>query len=189
MSYDPVTPRHYTAGGRPGRLKSMNFIENLQNFVLSLPEAIQFLGVSLVAMIPFVENYGAVVIGSIAGVPVWVAVLMAIIGNLAVVAVITLIASGTREAIVARSSSGASAGGAVESSPRQDKVRRLFDRYGVPGVTLLGMLVVPTHFIAPALVSFGSPKTVVLVWQAISITLYAVVAGLLVNGLINLAGF
>ncbi|MGO1183130.1 MAG: hypothetical protein ACTHZ5_06795 [Micrococcaceae bacterium] len=162
----------------------MNFIDSLQNFVLSLPEAIQFLGVSLVAMVPFVENYGAVVIGSVAGVPVWAAVLMAIIGNLAIVAVITLIASGTREAIVARSGTGS---GTEELSPRQAKVRRLFDRYGVPGVTLLGMLVVPTHFIAPALVSFGSSKTVVLVWQAISITLYAVVAGLLINGLIHLA--
>lgn len=165
----------------------MNFIDSLQNFVLSLPEAIQFLGVSLVAMIPFVENYGAVVIGSIAGIPVWAAVLMAVIGNLAVVAVITLIASGTRQAIVARTSSGSS-GGAVETSPRQDKVRRMFDRYGVPGVTLLGMLLVPTHFIAPALVSFGSSKTVVLVWQAIAITLYAVVAGLFVTGLISISG-
>lgn len=35
-------------------------IESLQNFVLGLPEAIQFLGVALAAMVPFVENYGAV---------------------------------------------------------------------------------------------------------------------------------
>lgn len=45
----------------------MNFIESLQDFVLGLPEAVQFLGVALAAMVPFVENYGAVIIGSVAG--------------------------------------------------------------------------------------------------------------------------
>ena len=54
-----------------------SLIESLQNFVLSLPEAVQFLGVALAAMVPFVENYGAVMIGSIAGIPIWAVVLMA----------------------------------------------------------------------------------------------------------------
>ena len=164
----------------------MNFIESLQNFVLGLPEAIQFLGVALAAMVPFVENYGAVVIGSVAGIPIWAVVLMAIVGNLAIVALITLISGRTRDAILARKYDGTTP--AVADSPSKVRVRTLFDRYGIPGVTLLGMLFVPTHLIAATLVSFGSSRAGVLVWQAIAITLYAAVAGGLMYGVFGIMG-
>ena len=164
----------------------MNFIETLQNFVLGLPEAVQFLGVALAAMVPFVENYGAVVIGSVAGIPIWVVVLMAIAGNLAVVALITLISGSTRDAIMARKHDNTEL--PVADSPSTARVRKLFDRYGIPGVTLLGMLFVPTHLIAATLVSFGLSRVGVLVWQAIAITLYAGVTGVLMYGVAGLVG-
>ena len=164
----------------------MNFIESLQNFVLGLPEAIQFIGVALAAMVPFVENYGAVVIGTVAGIPVWAAVIMAILGNLAIIVLITLISGRTRDAVLARRVGTAPEPAAL--SGRQQRVRQLFDRYGIPGVTLLGMLLVPTHLIAVTLVSFGCSRTGVIVWQAIAITLYAGIAGALMVGLFTLSG-
>ena len=164
----------------------MNFIETLQNFVLGLPEAVQFLGVALAAMVPFVENYGAVFIGSVAGIPIWVVVLMAIVGNLAVVALITLISGSTRDAVMARKHDNTEL--PVADSPSTARVRKLFDRYGIPGVTLLGMLFVPTHLIAATLVSFGLSRAGVLVWQAIAITLYAGVTGVLMYGVAGLVG-
>ena len=164
----------------------MNFIESLQNFVLGLPEAIQFLGVALAGMVPFVENYGAVVIGTVAGIPVWAAVIMAILGNLALIVLITLISGRTRDAVLARRS-GSTPETAVLSS-RQQRVRQLFDRYGIPGVTLLGMLFVPTHLIAATLVSFGCSRTGVIVWQAIAITGYAGITGAIMVGLFTISG-
>src|SRR5690625_1475813 len=164
----------------------MNFIETLQEFVLGLPDAIQFLGVALAAMVPFVENYGAGSSGTDAGTPMWSVVFMAIIGNLAIVALITLISGRTRDAVLARK---AGAGGEPkELSARQERVKRLFDRYGIPGVTLIGMLFVPPHLIAATLVSFGSSRTGVLVWQAIAITSYAGPSGALMVGLISVVG-
>lgn len=186
MSCDQVTERHYCPGVPHGRLKGMNFIESLQNFVLGLPEAVQFLGVALAAMVPFVENYGAVVIGAVAGIPIWVVIVMAIVGNLAIVALITLISGRTRDAVIARKQGTVET--VVAESPSKVRVRKLFDRYGIPGVTLLGMLFVPTHLIAATLVSFGSSRTGVLVWQAIAITLYAGIAGAMMYGLAGLVG-
>ena len=182
-----MTRCHYLGEGRPGKLEGMNnFIESLQNFVLGLPEAIQFLGVALAAMVPFVENYGAVVIGSVAGIPIWAVVIMAIVGNLAIIALLTLISGRTRDAVLARR------GGAAPQSEtltgRQQRVRRLFDRYGIPGVTLIGMLLVPTHLIAVTLVGFGCSRSGVLVWQGIAITIYAVISGALMLGLFSLSG-
>lgn len=164
-------------------------IESLQNFVLGLPEAIQFLGVALAAMVPFVENYGAVVIGAVAGIPIWAVVIMAIIGNLAIVALITLISGRTRDAVLARRGGGDVAPQPETLTGRQQRVRKLFDRYGIPGVTLIGMLFVPTHLIAATLVSFGSSRAGVLVWQAIAITMYAGLSGALMLGLFSISGF
>lgn len=164
----------------------MNFIESLQDFVLGLPEAVQFLGVALAAMVPFVENYGAVIIGSVAGIPIWATVAMAVIGNVAVIALVTLIAGRTRDAVLARKAQPDAAGPA--DTARSQRVRALFDRYGIPGVTLLGMLLVPTHFIAVTLVSFGCSRTGVIVWHAIAITIYAVLTGALMVGLLSLTG-
>lgn len=164
----------------------MNFIESLQDFVLGLPDAIQFLGVALAAMVPFVENYGAVIIGSIAGIPIWATVAMAVIGNVAVIALVTLISGSTRDVVLARKAN--SSQNAPADSAKRQRVRQLFDRYGIPGVTIFGMLLVPTHFIAVALVSFGCSRTGVIVWHAIAITLYAVLTGGLMVGLFSLSG-
>lgn len=165
----------------------MNFIESLQNFVLGLPEAVQFLGVALAAMVPFVENYGAVVIGAVAGIPVWATVAMAIIGNVAIIALITLISGRTRDAVLARKGNSGAAVEQPADSDKRQRIRKLFDRYGIPGVTLLGMLLVPTHFIAVTLVSFGCSRTGVIVWHAIAITIYAALTGALMAGLISFA--
>lgn len=183
MSHKLMTGCHYSAGAEAGTLEDMNFLETLQNFVLGLPEAAQFLGVALAAMVPFVENYGAVVIGTVAGIPIWAVVVMAIVGNLAIVAVITLLSGRTRDAVIARRGAGVDT--SAELTPKRQRVRKLFDRYGIPGVTLLGMLFVPTHLIAATLVSFGCSRTGVITWQAIAITVYAVVAGALMLGVVT----
>jgi len=164
----------------------MNVIEAVQNFVLDLPEAIQFLGVALAAMVPFVENYGAVIIGSVAGIPIWAVVVMAVVGNLAVVALIVLISGRTRDVVLARKDRGGDV--VAVASDKQQRVRRLFDRYGIPGVTIFGMLFVPTHLIAATLVSFGCSRAGVLTWQAIAIMFYAAITGALMLGLFELTG-
>lgn len=164
----------------------MNVIEAVQSFVLDLPEAIQFLGVALAAMVPFVENDGAVIIGSVAGIPIWAVVVMAVVGNLAVVALIVLISGRTRDVVLARKDRGGDV--VAVASDKQQRVRRLFDRYGIPGVTIFGMLFVPTHLIAATLVSFGCSRAGVLTWQAIAIMFYAAITGALMLGLFELTG-
>ena len=71
-------------------------------------------------------------------------------------------------------------GGAVETVPadsadsdrgsaRREKFQRAFERYGVPGVSLLGPLLLPTHFTATMLAASGVGKVRILVWQAVAI--------------------
>ena len=56
-------------------------------------------------------------------------------------------------------------------SPRRQRLRRSFDRFGVAGVSLLGQTILPSQITAMALVSFGASRNAVIFWQVISIAL------------------
>ena len=147
-------------------------LDALQDFTSSLPEFFQWFGVLLIAAIPFVESYFGSAIGVLAGLPPVVAVLAAVAGNVISMLIFVLSAHGVR--------SKATAGKApAELSPRRAKVKERFDRYGVPGVSLLGQLFLPSQITSAAMVSFGAPKNQVILWQVISIILWGVLFAVL----------
>lgn len=160
----------------------MNLIETFQNLVAQVPELVQPLIVALAGAIPFIEGEGAAGIGIIGGINPVVAAIAAIVGNFACVSILVLASSGARQAIVNRSrvrQSVASDGTIIDESvvsadsgrkaARREKFQRAFTRYGVPGVSLLGPLLLPTHFTATMLAAAGVSKARVLFWQAVAI--------------------
>lgn len=155
----------------------MDLITSLQAFTASLPAALQFLGIGTAALVPFVEGEGAAVIGAVTGVNPWVAVPVAILANVAVVVLIVLSFERLRSMFLNRRLAAGKSPRPV--SARQQKVRTALERYGVPGVSLLGPFLLPTHFTAAALTSLGVAKVRVIAWQTIAITLYATVVGAL----------
>ncbi|MCS3442326.1 small multidrug efflux protein [Microbacterium phyllosphaerae] len=171
----------------------MNLIETFQGFVAQVPELVQPLIVALAGAIPFIEGEGAVSIGIIGGIHPVVAAIAAMVGNFLCVAVLVIASSGARTAIVNRSRSReavlAGTSGGVESVPaeserggaRREKFQRAFERYGVPGVSLLGPLLLPTQFTATMLAAAGVGKVRILIWQAVAIigwtTIVAVIVG------------
>ncbi|WP_311244875.1 small multidrug efflux protein [Microbacterium sp. WCS2018Hpa-23] len=172
----------------------MNLIETFQGFVAQVPELVQPLIVALAGAIPFIEGEGAVSIGIIGGIHPVVAAIAAMVGNFLCVAVLVIASSGARTAIVNRNRSreavlAGTSGAAVESAPaeserggaRKEKFQRAFERYGVPGVSLLGPLLLPTQFTATMLAAAGVGKVRILIWQAVAIigwtTIVAVIVG------------
>jgi hypothetical protein len=173
----------------------MNLIETFQNLVAQVPELVQPLIVALAGAIPFIEGEGAVSIGIIGGISPVVAAIAAIVGNFLCVLVVVLVSSGARQAVVNRSraKSAALAGGGTIEEPaadaadagrgtaRREKFQRAFERYGVPGVSLLGPLLLPTQFTATMLAASGIGKARILFWQALAIigwtTIVAVIVG------------
>lgn len=151
-------------------------IEALQDFTTSLPPLLQWLGVMIAGAIPFVESYFGSVIGVIAGITPPVAILAAILGNIASMLALVLGADAIRNK-VARSKG--------EPSPRRRKLRRAFDKYGVAGVSLLGQTILPSQITSMAMVSFGAPKNAVILWQTISIILWGTAFGVLATLGIN----
>lgn len=185
-------------------------MDTLFTFAESFPTALQWLAVMLIGAIPFVESYGGAVLGVLTGVPAPVAILAAIVGNVAAMALTVWIAGTVREKAVAKRRARASvpsdatirvhAAGAPDSvagepgdadqaapSKGKQRLRRMFDRYGVPGVSILGQSVLPSHITAPTLVGFGASRGSVVIWQTVGIIAWGVLFGVLAAAGITLA--
>lgn len=148
-------------------------ITSLQELTLDLPPFLRWVGVLLAGMIPYVEAEGAAVVGIVAGIDTAVAIPVAIVGNALALALVVWVFGAAR--------SGLTRGRTKEADPKRQRMRRVFDRYGVPGVSLLGPLLLPSHVTAAAMVGFGAPRMRVFVWSVVSVSLWAVVLGVLVH--------
>lgn len=133
---------------------------------------------------PFIEGEGASAIGIIGGIHPVVAAIAGFAGNFLCVAIIVFAGARVRTAVTTRGGRAA-----PEMSPRRQKVMRAYERYGTPGVSLLGPLLVPTQFTAAALVSTGvvAPGRV-LFWQAVAIALWTTLITLIITGVITVVG-
>jgi len=148
----------------------------LVDFTQSLPLWLQWAGVMLAAAIPFIESYFGTLIGAIAGVPLPIAVLAAVAGNVISMLIFVFVASTARQKVLARRGAGAATDA---PSPRRQRVKRMFDRFGVPGVSLLGQTVLPSQITSGMMVSFGASRNAVIFWQVISIIIWAIVFALI----------
>lgn len=168
----------------------MNLVDTFQNLVAQVPELVQPLIVALAAAVPFIEGEGAAVIGVIGGIHPVVAAIAAIVGNFACVTLLVLLGAGARQAIVARRAARVGAEGSAPDVPeestrgqaRREKFQNALTRYGVPGVSLLGPLLLPTHFTATMLAAAGVGKVRVLLWQAVAIVGWTTALTLVITG-------
>lgn len=164
-------------------------IDALQDFATSFPSFLQWLGVMIAAAVPFVDSYFGAVIGVLIGLPTPIAIGAAVIGNVISMLVFVFTAHGVRAKVVAGRASASAAGGvspdglpaSSPTSPRREKVRRAFDKYGVAGVSLIGPIILPSQFTSAAMVSFGANRNAVIAWQIVSIVLWGTVFGVLAS--------
>lgn len=169
-------------------------MDALVEFTQSLPAWLQWFGVMLAGVIPFVESHFAALIGGIAGVPLPLAIAAAAVGNIASVALVVAAGDAVRSRARARrasrqGSSDDSAGAGSEASPRRKRFQRIFNRFGVPGVGLIGQMFIPNQFTAAMMLALGASRRSVLVWTTAGIVLWSVLFALLGRaGLVALGG-
>jgi Ca2+/H+ antiporter, TMEM165/GDT1 family len=68
---------------------------------------------------------------------------------------------------------------AARSTGAQGRGRRLFDRFGLPGLALLGPLVSGIHVAALAAIGGGAPRRATLVWLSAGVAVWSIAAALL----------
>ncbi|KAJ8144725.1 hypothetical protein OY671_002192 [Metschnikowia pulcherrima] len=150
-----------------------DIVTGLQDLTQGSPPFSRWVGVSLAGAIPYVEAEGAAVLGVVAGVNPFVAIPVAIVGNAIALASVVWVIGAAR--------SGITRGRTVETTPKRQRMRQVFDRYGVPGVSLLGPSLSPSHVTAAAMVGFGAPRARVFTWGVVAVAAWALVSGVVVH--------
>lgn len=163
-----------------------DFIFTLQNFVTSMPEAVQFLGVVIIGLIPFVESHLGSVIGVAAGVPMPLAVLAATVGN--TLSVLAFVYAGAKIRAAFRRGRGKPEKREGREGRGTSRVKENMERFGVPGASLIGPVLLPSQFTSTALVGAGANRGTVVTWTLVAVVLWGVVSGALAAGLFNAAG-
>ena len=159
-------------------------MQELQDYYLTLLPALegniflQLLSIFILSLIPFFESYGAIPFGLILGFPTIPVILTAAVGNWVSIMAFIWIISKLRSRIKSKKKD-------KEPSKRALKARRYFEKYGVPGVSLAGILL-GFHIAAAIPLAARANKSYVSLWITISIILWSVVVGILSVSGVNL---
>jgi uncharacterized membrane protein len=129
--------------------------------------------VFLGAAIPWLEIALVIPLGIISGLsPIWV-ILTAFIGNMLTVLVVIIGFQKVKDWMESRNRKNGKA-----ESKRTERGKRIWNKYGMPGVALLGPILIGTHIAAFIGLLFGEKKTNATVWMTISIALWSLVFGI-----------
>lgn len=159
-------------------------MQELQDYYLTLLPSLegnlflQLLSIFILSLIPFFESYGAIPFGLILGFPTIPVILTAALGNWVSVMAFIWIFSKLRSRVKSKKKD-------KEPSKRALKARRYFEKYGVPGVSLAGILL-GYHIAAGIPLAARANKSYVSLWISISIILWSVVVGILSVSGVNL---
>lgn len=161
--------------------------------------ALAYLAVLVAAAVPFLEVLLVVPAGIVAGLSPAATVVAAAAGNVATLALLVVAGDrlrrwwrgrgrrrpGRADRPVAEASAqasvegGAGAGAGAGAGPRSRgaaRARRVFERYGLPGLAALGPLLTGVHIAAVVALAAGARRRPTLVWLAGGVVVWAVVA-------------
>lgn len=133
-----------------------------------------WLVVFLAAATPWLEVLLVIPVAILAGLPAPMVVVVAAAGNIATLVPLILGLARLRGWWHRRR--GRPAGGA---SPRGARARRVFGRYGLPGLAVLGPLLTGVHVAALAAMAAGAPRRGTAVWLSGGVVVWAAVTGAL----------
>lgn len=156
-----------------------DLITNIWQWTNSVPPSWQFLAVFVAGAIPFFEGHGAVALGIAVGVNPVLATGCAILGNFASMLAFASMSDRLRTRLVP-------SGQVEKAGEKQDRLQRLYNKYGVPIVSIVAEVWLPSALTTVLLVSFGASKRQVIVWQMVSICLWTIGMALAVTGVITI---
>ncbi|WP_449537197.1 small multi-drug export protein [Ferdinandcohnia sp. Marseille-Q9671] len=158
---------------------------------------VSYLLVFLFAAIPLFELIAVIPIAIVGGLsPIPVAIL-GFLGNLVTVLLLILFVDKVKgwmkarkqKNVQVREAEGMETQGSegitpVEESKKEKRARSIFDKYGLPGLTILGPLLVGSHISAFMSMGFGSSRKLVTGWMVASLLLWTIVfTGLASSGI------
>jgi hypothetical protein len=148
----------------------------LHDLVSGLEPWQQVLALVPAGAIPFIESYLGAFLGTTLGIHPALAIPAAVLGNLVATFVLIALAGRTRDAVT-RGLGKRTTPEEKKPSRFRAKIAAALEKYGVPGVSMLGPFVVASQITAPTLVALGAARSRVYLWMGISIIAWGVLFG------------
>lgn len=136
-----------------------------------------FLAYVLVFALAAAPFFEAVIIAPLAvllGMHVVPSILLAIVGNLLTVYIVILFVDKMKTWFSRNKDSS-------RRERRTERARRIWEKYGVVGISLIGPFIIGSHLSAFLCLLFGASKRVVTIWMTISIAAWCIVLGILAS--------
>lgn len=134
---------------------------------------VEYFLVFLGAAIPWLEIALVIPVGIISGLsPFWV-MLLAFVGNMLTVLLLIIAFQKVKVWMESRKRKDGK-----EDSKRTERGKRIWNKYGMPGLALLGPILIGTHIAAFIGLLFGASKLNTTIWMTISIALWTLVFGI-----------
>lgn len=132
--------------------------------------------VFLGAAIPWLEMALVIPLGIVSGLnPLWV-VIIGFIGNMLTVIALIIGYDKFKTWLVKRNE-----GKEKKESKRSDRAKQIWNKYGLPGMLLLGSVLIGTHIAAFIGMTLGATKRQTALWSTISIAAWAITFGILTS--------
>ncbi|MEY8752227.1 small multi-drug export protein [Alkalicoccobacillus gibsonii] len=128
---------------------------------------IAYIVVFLLAATPFFEAIAIIPIGGVAGLNVFLTGFIALLGNIITVLLVIVFI----ESIQAWREKRRIKKGKPEKTKKSERAQRVFTKYGLPGLCLIGPTV-GSHLTALIAMSLSGSKVRTAIWMSISLTLW-----------------
>ncbi|MCJ2148241.1 small multi-drug export protein [Bacillus paralicheniformis] len=135
----------------------------------------QFVAVFIIGFVPFLEAFVAVPIGILLGLPFILVVLVGAIANWLSVMAVIVFSSFMRTSFSKKEKNNTD----HYINRRFQKAKSYFNKYGVPGISLLGPIIGTNHIGALVCIIAKANKKRIILWQTVSIVMWAVGTGVL----------
>lgn len=152
----------------------MDLVDTLWGYIL----------VFLLAAAPFFEAYGVIPLAMIAGLSPMPVIILGLTGNIATVLLVIIFINKIKEWRQKKKE-----GKEKAESKRGLRARKLWKKYGLPGLAIIGPLLVGSHLTAVMCLTFGGSKKNTAYWMIGSIVLWSLTFAILVHFGIDLVGY
>ncbi|MCT8136736.1 small multi-drug export protein [Anaerobacillus sp. CMMVII] len=140
--------------------------------------------VFLLSAIPFFEAYATIPLGIIAGLSVIPALVIGLAGNILTVILLIIFINKIKDWRKKRKNETEE----NQPSKRSLRAQKLWKKYGLPGLAMIGPLFVGSHLTAFMSVTLGGTKKRTVYWMITSITIWSLLFSILAHFGIDLFG-
>ncbi|MBS4208815.1 small multi-drug export protein [Bacillus sp. FJAT-50079] len=132
----------------------------------------EYILVFILAATPWFELVTVIPLGILRGLNPAIVVILAFIGNFSTIVLVIYLFEKIKNFIASKK------GTIKDNGKRQKRAKKIWNKYGFPGLALFGPLLVGTHISAFLGLSLGATKRWTLLWMTISLALWGIVFGI-----------